>query len=69
MKHTRWIGIFDYCNGKAYAVKVEIDDDSWESWGSEEIENFLVDHGIRLSNIEWMAFDQKPEFEIIDPIK
>ena len=69
MKHTRWIGIFDYCSGKAYAVKVKIDDDSWESWGSEEIENFLVDHGIGLSNIEWMAFDQKPEFEIINPIK
>ena len=67
MKHTRWIGIFDYCSGKAYTVKVEIDDDSWNSWGSEEIEDLLVNYGLDLSNIVWMAFDQKPKFEIINP--
>ena len=69
MKHTRWIGIFDYSVGKAYAVKVEVDDDSWESWDIEEIEDLLADYGIESSNIEWMAFDQEPKFEIINPTK
>ena len=43
-----YITILDYCDGKVYQYSVD------SSMQTEELEEFIVDQGFSLNNIEWM---------------
>ena len=57
MKDNKYITVLDFTNGRIYQYKIEKRDDIYIE--KLEYEDFLIEKGHKINNIEWRAHDIK----------